>query len=136
MSGESTETCEVGYGKPPVATRFKKGQSGNPRGRERGSRNLAQLIEAELDQRITVTENGQRKTISKREAIAKQLVNKAVGGDQKAIPLLLVEARSAEADADKGPARVPWRAEEDQKVMLGLLKRLRGGGADDEGTSS
>jgi Family of unknown function (DUF5681) len=33
MSGKSAETYEVGYGKPPKATRFQKGKSGNPSGR-------------------------------------------------------------------------------------------------------
>jgi len=86
---------EVGFGKPPRSTRFKPGQSGNPNGRPRGAKNFAIAIGQELDSRVTVTENGRRRRISKREVIAKHLVNKAVSGDLKAIPLLLMYRGSA-----------------------------------------
>src|ERR1019366_2133396 len=94
---------EVGYGKPPSATRFQLGQSGNPRGRRKGSKNLAQLIEHELDKRLVVNENGKRKPITKRQAVAKQLVNKAACGYQKSIPLIITESRQKDMDADKAP---------------------------------
>jgi hypothetical protein len=92
---------EVGFGKPPRSTQFKPGQSGNPNGRPRGAKNFATAIEQELDTRVTVTENGRRRRISKREVIAKHLVNKAAGGDLKAIPLLLNEARARQSDLPK-----------------------------------
>jgi hypothetical protein len=66
---------EVGYGKPPRNTRFKKGQSGNPRGRAPGVKNLKTLLIDTLNEPVVVTENGGRRTISKRQAIIKQLVN-------------------------------------------------------------
>lgn len=72
---------EVGYGKPPKATRFKPGQSGNKKGRPKGSKNNATLLNLELDKRITITENGKKQTITKREAMFKQLVNGAIGGN-------------------------------------------------------
>ncbi len=79
----------VGYGKPPVDTRFQKGQSGNPKGRRAGSRNMKTAISRELDAYVTVTENGKRTKKRKREVIAAQLVNKAAGADWKAVSLLL-----------------------------------------------
>jgi hypothetical protein len=115
---------EVGYGKPPVATRFKKGQSPYPQGRAKGSRNLAQLIERELDQPLTITENGRRRSITKREAVAKQLVNRAVAGDPKAMPFL-AQGRHGEAGPDGGEGTTPVLADEDQKVLLTALQRLR-----------
>jgi len=115
---------EIGYGKPPVATRFQRGRSGNPQGRAKGSRNLAQLIERELDQPLTITENGRRRSITKREAVAKQLVNKAVAGDPKAMPFL-AQGRHGEAEPDGGQATTSVLADEDQKVLLTALQRLR-----------
>jgi Family of unknown function (DUF5681) len=116
---------EVGFGKPPRPTRFKPGQSGNPNGRPRGAKNFAIAIGQELDSRVTVTENGRRRRISKREVIAKHLVNKAASGDLKAIPLLLNEARARENDpADAASAQV-FDTPEDRKVLDGIIARIR-----------
>jgi hypothetical protein len=79
----------VGKGKPPRHTRFQKGQSGNPTGRPKGSKNVATLLEQVLNERVVVTENGKRKTITKQEAMFKQLANKAASGDHRAIKLLI-----------------------------------------------
>jgi len=116
---------EVGFGKPPRSTRFKPGQSGNPNGRPRGAKNFAVAIEQELVTRVTVTENGRRRRISKREVIAKHLVNKAASGDLKAIPLLLNEARAHQGNlADAGPDQV-LDTPEDRKVLDGIIARIR-----------
>ncbi len=116
---------EVGFGKPPRSRRFKPGQSGNPNGRPRGAKNFAIAIGQELDSRVTVTENGRRRRISKREVIAKHLVNKAASGDLKAIPLLLNEARARENDpADTASAQV-FDTPEDRKVLDGIIARIR-----------
>ena len=93
---------EVGFSKPPRSTQFKPGQSGNPAGRPHGAKNFATALEDELRAPVTVTENGKRKRISKREVIAKHLVNKAASGDLKAIPLLLNEIRYREGHAAAG----------------------------------
>src|ERR1700733_15781775 len=94
----------VGYRRPPKHTQFVKGRSGNPNGRTKGSKNFGLVIEEELNTKIPINENGKRKSITKREAAAKQLVNKAASGDAKAIPILLNEARAREkAGIDLGP---------------------------------
>jgi Family of unknown function (DUF5681) len=87
--GERQMSAEVGYGKPPLATRFRKGQSGNPRGRPRGSRNLTSLIEEALAKPVAIKENGRRRKASKLQAIVKQLVDKAAQGDHRSIQLLM-----------------------------------------------
>ena len=79
----------VGKGKPPKHTRFRKGQSGNPTGRRKGSLNMATLLERALNERVAVTENGKYKTITKLEAMLKQLANKAASGDTRVIRLLI-----------------------------------------------
>src|SRR4051812_4337181 len=60
MSGldDDDRPYDVGYGRPPKATRFRKGQSGNPRGRPKGAQGLRSLLEAALAQQITVSEGG------------------------------------------------------------------------------
>ena len=74
MPSDKKRDYEVGYSKPPRHTRFTKGQSGNPRGRAPGAKNLKTLLIDALNELVVVTENGGRRTISKGQAIIKQLV--------------------------------------------------------------
>ena len=89
MPSDRTRDYEVGYGKPPHRTRFKKGQSGNPRGRLSGSKNLSTLLSEALNEPVIVTENGRRQKVSKQQAIINQLVNQSANGDWRAFKLLL-----------------------------------------------
>ncbi len=79
MASES----EIGYGKPPKESQFKKGQSGNPRGRPKGSKNLNTLIKRELESRITIEQNGTKRKIRRKEALVKGLVNDALKGKDR-----------------------------------------------------
>lgn len=74
------EDYEVGYRKPPISGQFRKGVSGNPSGRPKKPADFGKKVLRELELRLPVNENGKRKIITKDEAIAKQAVNKAVGG--------------------------------------------------------
>src|ERR1700756_4353897 len=87
---------EVGYGKPPRHRQFVKGQSGNPRGRPPGAKNLKTLLSKALNELIIVTEPGGRRKVSKREAIVTQLVNRSAKADYKAIQILLGMLRDIE----------------------------------------
>ncbi len=77
---------DVGYGKPPKQTQFQKGQSGNPKGRPKRSQNMSTLLYEELGRKIQVTENGQTKTMTARQAMVRRIVNGALSG--KAIDVL------------------------------------------------
>jgi hypothetical protein len=114
---------EIGYKKPPRQTRFKRGESGNPSGRPKGSKNLATLLEKELRQRVVVNENGRRRSITKQEAMIKHLVNKALSGDRRLLQLMLEEIRLLETRAaSSGTAIID---EADQQVMRQIQERLR-----------
>ena len=115
---------QVGYGKPPQHTRFKKGESGNPAGRPKGTKNLTTLFEKELKQRVVVTENGRRRSITKQEAMVKHLVNKAVSGDRPLMQLLLEEIRLLEARAASSPSGTNLD-EADREVMRQIQERMR-----------
>ncbi len=105
-SPESDASYDVGYGKPPKHTRFKPGRSGNPKGRPKGSKSLLVLVGKALDEKVVVREGGRQSRLSKREVVARQLANKAVGGDHRAIQTVLklddtlaTDVREAEAQS-------------------------------------
>jgi hypothetical protein len=115
---------EVGYKRPPKATRFQKGQSGNAKGRPKGAKNFATVLNTELNARITVTENGVRKTISKREATIKHVVNKAASGHLPAAKMLLDQERYSEGElVSASPAQRSLSAP-DNLVLKNLRQRL------------
>ena len=117
---------EVGYRRPPKRTQFKKGQSGNPKGRPKGARGLDTMIIEELKAKIIVSENGRSKKLKKAEAIVKQVVNKALTGDHKAISqVLTVSQRHEEKLAAKAKPILETLPEEDQQVMQSLLARMQ-----------
>jgi hypothetical protein len=80
---------EIGYKKPPSGKRFKKGESGNPRGRPKGSNNFLTLLDKELRQPMTITENGKKRTTTRLGAMTKRLVAAALQNDYKALIALL-----------------------------------------------
>ena len=117
----------VTRGKPPLETRFKPGKSGNPKGRPKGSKQIDTLMEEELDRKIPVTLSGRRTMLSKRQVMIRQLVDKALKGDHKAITtcLALQTARSGTA---KGAA--PEFAQDmdallshDEQILMTFLER-------------
>jgi Family of unknown function (DUF5681) len=79
----------VGYGCPPVATRFKPGQSGNPRGRPKGSKGVDQVLRQALDRRVPDPRRGGRHTVSMLELIVEGLVLAAARRDPRMIRLLV-----------------------------------------------
>jgi hypothetical protein len=88
-----SDSYEIGYGKPPKAHRFKKGQSGNPEGgklhKKRKLRSLGRLVEKELQKKITLTEEGKTFRITKIEYMAKRLAYQVMKGDLKALNFIM-----------------------------------------------
>ncbi len=89
MSGEGLKDREVGYGRPPKATRFAPGRSGNPRGRPPGVKSLSDIVRKIVGQKVTVTENGRPRRIPRLEAILLRAAGEASRGDPRALRLLL-----------------------------------------------
>jgi hypothetical protein len=116
----------VGFGRPPESTRFKKGVSGNPKGRPKGSLSVATVFLKTLREKVVINEHGQRKKVTKLEAALKQLVNKAAGGDLRAIGQLRELAREAEEKQNTAAIQQsPADNDLDQEVMYGILQRLQ-----------
>jgi len=117
-SKEMSDDYEVGYRKPPKKTQFKKGQSGNPKGRPKKSRDRSTIIKEELEQIITVKEGNKTVTMTKGEAVIKQMVNKAIKGDNRATKTVLDLMENEEVESEGG---VPLNAN-DQKILEEFLK--------------
>jgi hypothetical protein len=105
MSGDPKKPYEIGYGKPPVATRFRKGRSGNPSGRPKKLLQLldpGRTLEAIDNEEITVTDNGKRKRMTKAEIQFRQLFVKAIRGDMKAARVVVKMAEEYFAPEARG----------------------------------
>ena len=81
---------EVGYGKPPKHTQFKKGQSGNPKGRPKGSRNFSTDAKEMLNEPVRLTKGGKPKTVStQRAALAQLRVKGLVRGEDRSLDKII-----------------------------------------------
>jgi hypothetical protein len=115
---------KIGYGKPPKRTQFVKGKSGNPRGRPKGSQNLATILQKIIRQRVSVTENGRTREISKAEAILVQLVNSALRGDIHATHELRHWTQMLD-EYTKAAASSPILNDNDKAVIAGIIERFK-----------
>jgi predicted DNA-binding ribbon-helix-helix protein len=105
-----SESVRYGYGLPPVANQFRKGKSGNPAGGPKGPRSVSAVIAAALSQRVVVTINGKKRSISKLEAAFTQQANKAAAGDRHAAKLLIEVLHQSES-RDEARLKAPFDAE-------------------------
>ena len=85
---------KIGYGKPPKASRFQPGKSGNPKGRPKAiSAKLEELMKQALDVPMTYREHGRVKSSTRREVILRALTQKALKGDVPAAMQLFKQVR-------------------------------------------
>ncbi len=118
----SKDEYEVGYGKTPKETRFKPGQSGNPRGRPKHSKNTATLLAEELNERISLREGSKQVIITKKQAMVKQLMNKAVQGELRALFFVFQLMQNADATEAEKEKMIENISEEDSKILMRFLK--------------
>ena len=79
----------VGYRKPPTATRFQAGRSGNPRGRPKGSLNLRTMVQRAFNKRVLITVNGKPRRMTRPELAIEQSLVLAAKGDFRALSTML-----------------------------------------------
>lgn len=122
---EKSTNDDIGYGKPPARSKFKKGQSGNPTGRRNGTKNLKTDLAEELQESVTVREGERATRISKQRAIVKTLVNKTLKGDTAAARTLLGTMNKLfdQGDDTDGDADAPLSID-DVEVLHAFEKRL------------
>ena len=75
------QSHQVGYGKPPRDSRFKAGQSGNPKGRKKGAKTIRGVMKAAINEKISVSIGGKTKRMTKLEAIVQKTIASSLSGD-------------------------------------------------------
>jgi hypothetical protein len=105
---------DVGYGRPPIEHQFKAGESGNRRGRPKGSQNEATIINEIFRRKIEVCEKGKTRRISILEAIFLKFVEDALRGSSKSAAFLLNRKALAESSEQPETAELDM---DDRKVL-------------------
>lgn len=115
---------EVGFKKPPKQTQFKPGQSGNPLGRPKGTKNFKTDLEEELQTKIVIREGGKTLQVSKQRALLMSLIANAIKGDVRAANTLtgLVLKVLDQEEELPGERRL---APEDEEILKAFEERLR-----------
>jgi hypothetical protein len=118
-------TTKVGRGHPPKHTQFRKGRSGNLKGRPKGSKNLSTLLREAANDPVSVTIGGKTRIITKLHATTMQLATKAAGGDLAAMNKFLdwideIETRAAAARSSQFPL-----SEADMEVIRETYERMK-----------
>ncbi len=132
MSNEA-DGYEVGYGRPPKRNQFKPGQSGNPRGRPKGTKNLKTDLVEELAETVVVREGGEPKKITKQRAFVKSTIANAIKGDGKAASIFLRLAEQL-LEIDSGTSADAQLRPEERDVLLAAVLRTSGENADEVGS--
>ena len=114
---------KLGYRQPPVATRFRAGRSGNPRGRPKKERALGAMVARAFAEQCVVVENKVSTRMTKLEATLKQFANKAAKGDYQAAKFLLALHPGAKG-GDAPPPDAETLSEADDLVIKDLVRRL------------
>jgi hypothetical protein len=134
---------EVGYGRPPVATRFQPGNLRNPRGRPKPKKTAGQLIEEALNAKVKINAEGKTKTMTMQQVIIRTLINAAARGDNKAINTLFGLKAKYQDSTEKTLDPTDLEAS-DRRIIEGFLASASSNGpmpesssaADQHGTSS
>ena len=121
----TTSEYEVGYGKPPKSTRFQPGQSGNPRGRPKGTKNLKTDLIEELHETIEIREGNRTRKVTKHRPFDNALSTGSIKGNARsASPLLSTMIRVLDTGANDIEASDEITADE-AEILRDFEARLR-----------
>jgi hypothetical protein len=114
----------VGYAKPPKATQFRKGVSGNPSGRPKGAKSLSTIFAKHSTRKIKISSNGREQMVSVIEAMIMRTLKRALDGDFKAIQQSF-EMYQLWAETQQVQTNSTDLHEADQQVLKNIMKRVK-----------
>ena len=118
------EEPKVGYGRPPVHTRFKPGSSGNSKGRPKGRRNIKTVVEQVLNEKVTLRENGKARKTTKFEAMFQAHALKAIKGDARSLNAIMAfMGRTGQLAETELEASTPSLPEDDAAIIRDYFRR-------------
>jgi Family of unknown function (DUF5681) len=117
----------VGRGRPPLLTRWKPGQSGNPKGRPKGVKNIMTCLRNELSRKINIKQRGEIRKVNTREAIAMTIANLALKGDPKLLPLIISLDREISAAQERERLPTSTKGMTPQEAMNLFRQHLNAG---------
>src|SRR5690348_11270368 len=96
MSDSKRPPYSVGYGRPPVESQFQKGKSGNPDGRRKEAKTVNAKIRDALNKEMPAIDGRQQIILTKKRAIIRSVIQKALAGDARAAETILQRVRATE----------------------------------------
>jgi hypothetical protein len=118
---KKTHSAPVGYKQPPTHLQFQPGQSGNPNGRPKGTRNFKSDLRDELSETISFREGTREVSISKQRALIKRLVASAIDGDARSIATLMSFCARAFGEDNDDQQQAP----EDREIVQAFKRRSK-----------
>ena len=115
---------EKGYGKPPKKHQFKKGVSGNPRGRPKGKKSFTALFKKLENEKITIQINGKTEKLTIEQAILKRVMIDSVAGKSSSARLYLETKQTILAMPETEGMSASERNKQDQAILESFLKLL------------
>ena len=115
---------EKGYGKPPKKHQFKKGVSGNPRGRPKGKKSFTALFKKLENEKITIQINGKTEKLTIEQAILKRVMIDSVAGKSSSARLYLDTKQTILAMPETEGMSASERNKQDQAILESFVKLL------------
>jgi hypothetical protein len=110
---------DIGYGRPPKATQFKPGRSGNPGGRPKGAKSEDTIVRSVMDRKVALSLGGKVRKVALLEAVWTRIADDALKGNARAQSLITQRCRTLEATAPDERAM----PEDDDKVWRSYLRQ-------------